>query len=562
MIVSALSLFKKIDITRPLDVQEGERWSSSRFLVTEVTFSGHRTEDGVVRVFARFYRPPTQEKTPAILLLPDLFSSREEGEELAEYFVKKGYCVLVPDYQGATGENGEEKRTVYPDSLAFANADRADLYHLKEGAEKTCWFEWTYVSLYALEYLKSRPDVGEIGAVGIRIGGEILWKTMLSSDLKCGVPVNAAGWQAYFDYDKFADNAERHMSDERHGYIAGIESQSYAPFIQCPVLMLCSMRDYSFDYDRAYDTFSRIAEKDGSAIVYSPDSGPCIGPNALKDMDLFLERNLKGREIYIPQGVDLKFRTENDELFVDLETDTGGIVEEVGVFYAETGAESESAFREWQSVLKTDGRNLKNGRVSCPITPFAGANYAFAYAYARYINGFRVASKIVAKKLDAKIDGAIKSRVVYSGGEVDCFSVLDYRAFADGGIFLESEAVPKRVEGFGKITGAYSPGGIRTYKIGSPRYVANDGAMLEFDAYAPQATALRVHIEVAVKGDKFKNYSATVDVRGGGKWKRTIVKATDLKEDETGEPLKSFCDGIALAFESDAECAVTNILWL
>ena len=131
---------------------------------------------------------------------------------------------------------------------------------------------------------------------------------MLSPDVNCGVAVNAVGGRAYRNIGKFADNAEINMSDERHRYIAGIESQSWAPFVKCPVLMLCALRDGGCDYDRAYDTFSRIGAPDGCAITYSADSGSCIGPDALGDLDLFLERNLKGREIYIPKplGISLK----------------------------------------------------------------------------------------------------------------------------------------------------------------------------------------------------------------------------------------------------------------
>lgn len=90
--------------------------------------------------------------------------------------------------------------------------------------------------------------------------------------------------------------------------------QSYAPFVKCPVLMLCALRDDAFDYDRAYDTYSRIGFPDGSAIAYSSDSGSCIGPHALVDMDLFLERNLKGREIYIPKPLNISLKSEDGAL--------------------------------------------------------------------------------------------------------------------------------------------------------------------------------------------------------------------------------------------------------
>lgn len=180
-----------------------------------------------------------------MLLLPD--AGKELDQELLYYFIDKGYAVLMPDYSGET-DGSAAPHTVYPQSIAYANYRQCKgLDTVETSADETCWFEWIYVALYSVEYLKQREDISGIGVVGIRTGGEIAWKTMLSPDVRCGVPINAAGWRAYRNIGKFADNAESNMSDERHRYIAGIESQSYAPFVKCPVLMLCALRDDAFD---------------------------------------------------------------------------------------------------------------------------------------------------------------------------------------------------------------------------------------------------------------------------------------------------------------------------
>lgn len=436
---------------------------------------------------------------------------------------------------------------------------------MEGSVEETCWFEWIYVALYSVEYLKQREDVSEIGVVGIRTGGEIAWKAMLSPDLKCGVPINAAGWRAYRNIDKFASNPEINMSDERHRYIAGIESQSYAPFVKCPVLMLCAFRDAAFDYDRAYDTYSRIGCTDGSAIVYSADSGSCIGPNALKDLDLFLEKHLKGREIYIPKALNISLAFEDGTLRADVEYDEGGILEETGIYYAETGENTRSVFREWQCVVRTEGKNIKNGKLSCELSRYRGASAAFVYAYAKYINGFRVVSKIASKKFSSPDSGAVKSRVIYSGEEVDGFSVANYEDYSVADIFLECEAIPKRIEGYGSIKGAYSVGGIETYKISSPRYVPEENAMLEFDVYAYGDIELKASVDILTSENRIERFSCLLPVKGGGKWKRMILSAAEFKAEATGAPLKSFSDGRALCFDcedEDTEYAITNILWL
>ncbi|MBQ8295359.1 MAG: dienelactone hydrolase family protein [Clostridia bacterium] len=567
MIVSAVSLWKKFNLTTPLGASEWGIVERSDVRWSHVSFSGHTVSDGNVRIYAMFGRPVGSDKKPTILLLPD--AGNAPDKELMAYFIEKGYAVLMPDYSGRMEQDGEDvMRTVYPTSLAYGNYAKArGLYDLK-GLEpdQSTWFEWTYVALFAVEYLKNREDVGNIGVVGIRKGGDIAWQTMLSPHVQCGVPINAVGWHSFSHLAKFGDNIAHNLSDETHAYIAAIEAQSYAPSVKRPVLMLCALRDESFDCDRAYDTYSRIGNEDGNALVYSPDSGACIGPNALVDMDLFLEKNLKGREIYIPDTLNVTLQETGEGLEVRVECDKEGILEEAGIFYAEADVRTKSTYRDWRRVNKTDGRTVKNGEFVHVIKPFEGATAVFVYAYAKYINGFRVMSKIVSKRLANHNENAVKSRMLFSGKEMDCFSVAEYGDCSIGGIFLEREAVPKYSEGYGGIKGAYSVGGIKTYKISSPMYVPDENALLKFDVYAKEDGCLKISVDIADVDMESERYSCAVDVCGGGKWKRIVLRAAEFKSESGGLALENFHKGRALFFDSgeseEYEFAITNILWL
>ena len=593
-IISALSLWREYDVTRPLDeVTLREEVDAETGLVyTVLQYNGRATEDGGVRVFAYFARPDGTKKCPAILLLKEAETPMAMDVELMHYFVQKGYAVLMPDYSGdlesvAPVKKGlraakkvaepiwedaqNSERTVYPPSIAYANFGVAQgLYDLESiSANQTCWFEWTYVALYSLKYLRFRGDIDKIGAVGIRMGGEVAWKVMLSGDVACGVTVNAAGWLSVKGTNRFFDAMASQSTDERHRYIAGVDSQSYAPFVKCPVLMLCALSDYGFDYDRAYDTYSRIGtstDNNRHAIVYSPDSGSCIGGAGLKDMQLFLERNLKGREVFIPKPLNVQVTETDGKLHVEVTGDQEGILKEMGICYAETAWNVRSVYREWQCVYKQSGATVKNGKISYDITPFHGTSAAFVHAYAQYLNGFKVVSKVVCKQYKDETH-AEGSRMLFSGSEdeIDCFSVAQHEDYSIGGIFLEKEAQPKLVSGYGDIKGAYSVGGVKTYKISSPRYVAKDGAMLKFDVYTRVTADFEVGVEVAAEGGGVERYFSQVPVRGGGKWKRIILEAKDFKSEVSGRPLSAFSLGRSLSFRSeaeDAEYAVTNILWL
>lgn len=566
MILSAISLWKQLNVNPSLDASEWNVQEKNSAVYSEVTFNGHEAVDGRVRIYARFYRPSKVGKKPTILLLPD--AGQPLSDELPEYFLSKGYAVLMPDYSGKISTDKEEDlRTIYPPSLAYGNYENArglyEMAHLQ--ANQTTWFEWLHLAVTCIEYLKQRSDVASIGVIGVRKGGDLAWQVMLSADIKCGVPINSVGWRSFSNVAKFGGNVMHDLSDDKHCYIAAVEAQSYAAYVKCPVLMLCSLRDTTFDCDRAYDTFSRIGNPEGNALVYSTRSGASIGPNALYDMDLFLEKNLKGREIYIPDSLNVSVIEDKNGIKIDVEWDEEGILDTMGIYYAEADVLTRCAYRDWQRIYQVAGNNVKGHSASCVIKPFEGATAVFIFAYAKYINGFRVMSKIVSKKLNNPNLEAVKGKSIFTGIESDTFSIAQYHEYAIGDIFLEREAMPKIVTGYGNIKGAYSVGGIKTYKISSPMYIPDENAMLEFDVYMPKSGSILVSIEVGDVEHEMEKYTSFVEVKGGGKWKRIILKAGDFKGELSGMPLKNFFDGKSLMFDGETdetEYAVTNILWL
>ena len=625
MIVSPVTLWKKFDLTQGINAEtEAETLTPAGFSAVNVRLDGHLTKSGArVKIFARYTKPRGGESAPALLLLPD---PGDDGRELADYFAAKGYATLIPDYCGKRGlkkfaadeteeaeaygaeenearqtENaaesdaeeatreaadeaadearGEEKEinlqaggkpeyTVYPEEIAYANFEISGAPARLEGesVEESAWFEWAYVALYSLEYLKTRGDVTKIGIAGVRLGGEIAWMTSLSPDICCLAAINAAGWRSHLFSSRGgkAQEAAGEEADAVRAFVAGVEAESYAPFVKCPVLMCCAMEDNFFDCDRAYDTFVRLGNADGSAIVYSADSGKCIGPYALADVDLFLERHLKGRHIYIPKPIELTM-TELDDgrIEIAVKTDGDALVNTLSLYYAEGAGGQISSCRAWQRVKKIAGGELKDNRVSCAVEAFSGAEYAFSYASAEFVNGFKTVSPIVGRKRQKKSGDCVKERVI-SAGEKDGFAVADYKTEALGGIFLEKESMPETVAGYGGIKGVYSPAGIRTYRISSPRFVADDGAALKMDLYSAKDTSVKITVETGERGAG-SEYSAIVPVAGGGKWKRAVLRAEELKDERTGKSLESFSKGIALVIRPESEdcpVPVANVLWL
>ena len=111
MIVSAISLWKKFDLTNPLSASEWGIEERGGVRYSHVAYSGHKVADGSVRVYARFAKPMGTGKKSAILLLPD--AGKPLDKELVYYFVEKGYAVLMPDYSGKMpNDTDSDYRTV------------------------------------------------------------------------------------------------------------------------------------------------------------------------------------------------------------------------------------------------------------------------------------------------------------------------------------------------------------------------------------------------------------------------------------------------------------------
>ena len=564
-IVSAVGLFRKFNLTTPLDANEWNVEEQDGVCKSFISYNGHVVEDGCVRIFARFVRPVGEGKKPVVLLLPDV--EQDVNDELLSFFTSRGYAVLVPDY-GGFGENEsiQANHTLYPGSLDHGNyAYARGLYNLENlNAEESTWFEWAYVALFSVEYLKTREDVGEIGVVGIRSGGAIAWQVMLSPDVKCGVPINAAGWTSMQKTAKFGDPVTEILGDDKRRYIAACEAQSYAPYVKCPVLMLCSLRDKSFDCDRAYDTYSRIGYKYENGLAYSPFSGDCIGPNGLTNLQLFLEKNLKGRQIYLPDTLKINLQKTADGVEIHVKSDEEGLLAEAGIFYAEADVSTKSIYRDWRHIYQVEGNQVEGGQFTHTIKPYAGAATVFAFAYARYINGFRITSKIAALRIE-KEEFAVRNRCLYAGGKPQCFNVADHRAEAVGGVFLEQEIVPTLTRGYGDIQGVYAKGGIRTYRITAPEYVPSQNDLLQFEGYSKESQALRVSVETGDIREAEERFTCIVSIKGGGKWKRQLLRAEDFKSEVTGQSLVSFTQAKALVFCCDGEekeFSITNLLWI
>lgn len=568
-ILTPLALWRKFDDSLPLNEFVVKREETDGISYSFLCFSGRKTKTGRVRIYGLFARPVGGDSFPAILLLPD--AGKGFDRAFIARFVRLGYSVLTVDYSGK--DEGRERYTVYPEDIAYANYASVGRHmdFVDTDAAETSWYEWTAVGRYALKYLKSRPDVSKIGVIGIRTGGEIAWKLMLSSDVSCGVPICAAGWIAYRGINKFEKDKELFIDNERQRFLAGVDSQSYAQFVSCPVLMLCSTNDRRFDYDRAYDTYSRINSEVDCVISYTVNNSSYIGPQGLTDLDMFLAKYLKGQHVFIPKPLDIKIAIDEEgDLVATVRKDNRGEIVGVRLFLAEDCLVSSQ--RDWRESHRK--KKESEDSVTFCLDAYEKSKMVFVFAQAEYSSGFTSSSKIAVKAIEEPFrNGLPKTRILYSTdqGDAECFASSDVADYSFGDCILDGNVCrPVLIDAYKGIKGVCSERGLKTYRINNPICRPAEDALISVDFCSWEAGYISVSI-AEMRDGKILPFVAKLWVNGSRGWENFVLRPGDfmaptvMKEGyalEKGLALKSFSTAISLNFTAEFRFCLNNLLWL
>ncbi len=553
--LTPITLWKDFDDTLPLDDEMIFEVREENVIKRQVCFSGRQTKEGRVRIYSEFYAPE-EETFPAVMILFE--AGKPFDRDFVRRFTDKGYGVLCVDYCGDKGT--QEPCTVYPSDVDYGNFLRADRHmtHVDTDASETSWYEWAAVARYAYRYLSSRAEVTKIGAVGLRTGGEILFKVVPFVPLSCFISVCAAGWLAYGDMERFGDVSSHAFDDERHRFIAGIDSQSYAPYIKCPVLLLSAINDRKYNYERVYDTFHQIDPETEKAILFSAHGNGLIGSHSHLDIELFLDKYLKGRSVFISKPIDVSFAEDgNGNLIAKGIFDEEGEIKDFGIFYTEKVSGSRA--RDWTRVLGKR-EDLKENIGSVPLNLYKGCRNALMYAFVNYSNNFSVTSKILELNLDKEYANTrLASRVIYTNADKrNGFTgyCLGAKSVADC-FHAENETDVRLLPGYGGIEGITSDFGMICYRVGEEGYEAPPSAIFGFDAWSEEKSTLRVTF---FRGENEKGYTSEVHIEGGGKWKKILLDADDFKQ-EGGPSLEDFTGVHSVMFVSEEQVLINNVIW-
>ncbi len=552
--ITPITIWNELDLSLDTNAQILNTVEKDDIKIEYVKISGRDCGDGRVGIYLAFANSISSPYQDGILILPD--KKMGINEDIISMYVEKGYAVCMVDYRGKCDQ---EHYTEYPESVAYANVRKNVKFmdFVSDSADKTAWYEWGAVAMYARKYLVERIESENVALLGIRCGGEIAWKILNEVSFKCAVTVCAAGWLAYRGYPKF-DGREPDLDGERYRYIAGIDSQAYAPYVKCPIFMMCTVNDYKFDCDRAFDTFSRINPDyiDDSAITYSLMEGGCISSDSTQCMFMFLDKHVKNRQIFIPYPTETTIATDEKQNLTAIATaDDRGQIDKCLLYFAEDCAEP--ALREWRcaELFETDENQFTFG-----LDIYEKAKQVYVLCGVTYSNGFTAWSRVIMRKISGSFRNSRAScNVLYSGKDgVDCFTLADFSKYAVGGIFMSDKSVtPHLVEKENGVVGLYSPCGLETYRMNSGLYAANISSLLKLDVFTDEECEVILSI---LNFETKEEYLYTFNSLGGV-WQSVILESKSFKT-EQGIHLSNYLGKLCFKITCAKQYAINNVMWL
>ncbi len=525
---------------------------------TKIIIEGRKTERGIVQIAGYMAKPIDYHGDSAILLTNK--SEKTFDEKLIIDLAKSGFMVLAVDLTGKDDE--KEEYTLYPDDVYYANFDYAKKNIISATGDifKTCWYEWGVSLRYAIYYLRYNLGVDKIGAVGVGNSATPVWHAIATTeDIACAVIVGNAGWRVYKNINKFSDELDPEFTDEVLQVLAGIEPQSYAKSVKCPVLTLSATNSFVYDVDRAFDTVERIEDEIYKAINYSVGYRDSIDNASYLTAKAFLKEFLLEKKAgYLPLSPEIKAELKDGKIEVEVTPSekrgkTPVKPESVYLYVAE-GVINPS-LRAWKKI---DGVQAKN-KYLFEYTPYYKSQIATFFAKAVYENGYTVSSPIIAKKFtEQDVSLKTKASIIYSGRIDNSFSV--FAGDFNGTFDIENKGRVVEKNGPMDIAGVRSEVGLITFKVNAIKDKPQDDALLMFDLFLKQDGEFSVSL-ISFDDGKSLEYTTTISAIGGKVWHNIKLEKSKFKTEE-GRILKSYESVNAVKFKGDGVYLISNVLWV
>lgn len=525
----------------------------------EMYFNGKKTEKGVTRIYAVLACPKTALNPSVVLLCHDFNSTI--GKSYIEYFLKMNFAVLMCDMYG---KFEGRKYTFYPDDIKYANGENWSKFNLEvtTTARETMPFEWVMVNRYAIQYLKTQENIdsSKIACIGIGEGATITWQlAFVEKELKTCIALFYAGWGEYGKNYKFSQNRDiSNLNFNQAAYIAGISPQSYAPYVNVPMLYLTASNSQIGNLDRAFDTMARINGAITSLMTVTANSMNRLGFLATRNLRLWLDKYLSDADLEIPEKPEIKFENFAGKLLSKCITEDDDKVRKVKLFYAE-GSTTPAARCWFERELAKSGDGFVGG-----VDLTDSTETLFAFANVEYKNGFSVCSNFVT--IEPKSYGIekklIKENIIYNGlMGIDTFvGMKGLISMGASDTFSDKHSV-KLIEGANGIEGITSTDNLATFKLSKNSFAGESGDYLVLDVWSIEAQIINVIVFCNLGEDGETVYSTELKAVGADAWQNFKLACNDFK-DSNKSALENWSEIKLIMFKGKTTWALNNFLWI
>lgn len=511
-----------------------------------VYFSGRQVDNTRVRIYGIFAKQKIKTNN-SILILPDCQDGIDP--EIVLFYYNLGYNVLSVDIRGEF--EGVNDFTKYPESVEYANFVKCNraFYYADNTAKQTCWYEWTSVARYAVSYLKNKIPNAKIGVIGIKNSANVLWQlSAMDKRVDCAIFLFGAGWLAYKDFYKL-EGSVLETNDERMRFIAGVDAQAYAQFVECPTLFLTTTNNDEFDSDRALDTLSRIKNQQDSYFSFSTNYKNVLDYHALENTKIFFNKYLNGNDINLGHA-EIDGEIDGEEVVLTVSGENFENVSSIFVFTSYNDVSPKD--RVWHNVSDF----TKNDDLSYTYKQriYGDCTNVISFAIVKYKNGFTISTKYFFKTINVKTQSNVPSVLFNTSKYLTNVIIEDIDEVLIGNVFSTKRlyVLKDGPSGILGISTNYSLSFYNARKI-APRL--KDEAFIKIDVYSKNANT----IKFTIYNSKNEEYFYNVNVSGGESWINLQLPLEDFM-DNSNMSFENYNDIKSIKITSLGEFMINNFL--
>ena len=454
----------------PLQISFTHFRKQGGFISFEAFFNADGFKDGAPRIFASGSFPVSSSPKIAIYIKDGTRSP--SPSVLSEAYTGRGFGYIEFDYN-ATNEDSA-RRSRYPESVKYGEAEFSNGHFsvADPTAKDSCQYLWTTVTRRVITLAKTLSRDCKIILVGAREGADMLWQTAaMDKRVDAVVSINNAGWREYSDTFRFDEDAEPlQMTDQLERWFAGCASQTYARYVECPVLLLCGSNNAITSVDRVENTLSLI-DNDRVYCTICPNTGLLMPQYSLSTQLNFVDL-FDNKAPLLKKSPGLTLSAENGKAIAFITVDAPLATKEISVWYAFD--EQDSTIRNWNKIILP-----QNGCKRCEIPVAENAECVFAFVNAEYEDGTVLSSFESYFRLPEGIERekTRRTHIIYERKNGVGSFVAD-----NASSYLCTTAPFLKAGAYDILGITCDDADITTYSVGEDKYLRTDESLLQFDA--------------------------------------------------------------------------------